>query len=67
MFNFKKGQELEIKIKPKRLNDSKGVITKKIEIEAVYDRFILSKGENYKECFLLSSFVNGEITVAGGM
>jgi len=63
MFKFEAGQELIINIKPKRINDSKGVVTKRIKVEEVYNKFILCEGELYKECFLLSSFKNGEITV----
>jgi len=63
MFKFEEGQELIINIKPKRINDSKGIVTKIIKVEKVHNRFILAKGENYKECYLLSSFKNGEITV----
>lgn len=63
MFNFRKEQELIINIKPKRINDHNGVVTKKIKVEKVYNNFILCEGEHYKECFLLSSFKNGEIVV----
>lgn len=67
MFNFEKGQELTVSICPKRINDSKGVVTKKIKVEGIYDDFVLFQGKHYKECFLLSSFVAGEIKVLGGM
>jgi len=63
MFNFRKGQELIINIKPKRINDHNGVVTKKIKVEKVYNCFILCEAEHYKECFLLSSFKNSEIVV----
>lgn len=63
MFNFKKGQDLEIAVKPKRLNDINGIVRKRITVEEVYSNFILCKGKNYKECFLISSFENKEIVV----
>lgn len=63
MFKFEKGQDLEIEVKPKRLNDSNGIIRKRITIDGVYSNFILCQSKNYKECFLLSSFENKEIVI----
>lgn len=67
MFNFEKGQELTVSICPKRINDSKGVVKKKVKVGGIYNGFVLFQGKNYKECFLLSSFIAGEIRVLGGM
>jgi len=67
MFDFRKGQELTVSISPKRLNDSKGVVTKKIKVEGIYNDFVLFQGKHYKECFLLSSFAAGEIKILRGM
>lgn len=67
MFNFEKGQELTVSICPKRINDSKGVVKKRMKVDGIYNGFVVFQGKNYKECFLLSSFVAGEIKVLGGM
>jgi len=67
MFNFEKGQELTVSIRPKRVNDRKGIVNKRVKVEGIYNDFVLFQGKNYKESFLLSSFVDGEIRVLGGV
>lgn len=67
MFDFEKDQEIMISIRPKRVNDRKGIVNKKVKVEKIYNDFVLFQGKNYKESFLLSSFVDGEIKVLGGM
>ncbi|MEG3040860.1 MAG: hypothetical protein RR891_02570 [Clostridium sp.] len=59
MFNFKIGQKLKIEA-----NKKKNI---RCEVVAVHESFILVKQKYYKECFLMNSFICGDLKILGGL
>lgn len=62
MFNFKIDQKLKLQVS--RTEKKKDVYNCKVC--GVYEKFILVKRKNYKECLLLSNFITGDIKILGG-
>lgn len=65
-FDLKVGQRLVIE---RNVRGAGGYSTVKTRcrVEGVYPTFVLLKRKNYKECFLISSFLNGDLKVVGGI
>lgn len=61
MEDFKVGQKLKLEVKNSR---GKGVFNCRV-IE-VYEKFILVRRKNFKECILKTSFITGDIVIVGG-
>lgn len=62
MFKFKIDQKLKIQVS--KCGNKKDVYN--CRVVDVYERFILVKRKNYKECLLISNFITGDIKVLGG-
>lgn len=58
---FKVGQKLKLQVKSARGNDIFNC-----RVVGIYERFILIKRKNYKECLLISNFTTGDIVILGG-
>ena len=62
MVKFKIGQKLKLQVS--RHGNRKDIYN--CRVCGVYEKFILVRRKNYKECLLLSNFITGDIEILGG-
>lgn len=64
---FKVGQRLSVQTDEREGQGGRYKRKVNCEVVGVYPHFIVVKGKNYKESFLLSNFLTGDYKVIGGI